>query len=407
MSVPMDWSAPRALYFDCPSGAAGDMLVGALIDSGVPATIVTDALAFLDGEIDVRIEPVVRGGVRATRFRVEERAPVSGHPHRHLRAIVELVQRSSASETARARTVDLLTRLAAIEADIHGTTIDKVHLHEVGGTDSIADVLGAVVALEWLAPTVVACSPINVGSGTVRTAHGVLPVPAPATARLLEGVPVYADGDPMERLTPTGALLLTSYAGQYGGLPAMRLRASGYGAGEREDPHRPNVVRVLVGEHATRDDEAADEVVSVLDCQVDDASPQVIGAFMDRALQAGALDVYFAPVGMKKNRPGTHVTIIARPDTRVALAELVFREIPTLGVRYHEERRRRLARHHETVTTAYGDVRVKIGRHPDGRIATAAPEFDDCARLAAARGVAVRAVLEAALHAWRTCRPPD
>lgn len=379
------------------------MILGALVDAGLPVQVLEDALGPLALDVDLRVERVVRGGITSTALQVVERRPPAGHPHRHLKAIVGLIGRAAASDAARARAIELLTRLAAIEAEIHGSQIERVHLHEVGGTDSIVDVLGAVVAFEWFGAACVTCSPINVGSGTVHTAHGLLPVPAPATARLVTGVPVFAEGPPMERLTPTGALLLTGYAERFGGPPPMRITAIGYGAGSRDTAGIPNVLRVLVGESADAGDEA-EETVAVLECQVDDASPQVLGALMERALGAGALDVFFTPAGMKKNRPGTHVTVVAAPADRARLTALVFQEIPTLGVRYHEQRRQRLARHHDTVSTVFGEVRVKVGRLA-GQVVNAAPEFDDCARLARERGAPVRAVIDAALHAWRSAHP--
>lgn len=379
------------------------MLLGALLDAGLPLQVLQDALGPLALDVQLSVDRVVRGGIGATAFRVVERQPSEGHPHRHLKAIAGLVRRAAASETARERAVALLTRLAGIEAGIHGTSIERVHLHEVGGTDSIVDVLGAVVAFEWFGAQRITCSPINVGSGTVQTAHGLLPVPAPATAKLIEGVPVFSEGAPAERLTPTGALLLTGYVDAFGGPPPMRITAAGYGAGSRETPGMANVLRVLVGEASDPAGEA-EETVAVLECQVDDVSPQVLGALIGRAMAEGALDVFFTPVQMKKNRPGTHVTVIAAPADQARLTALVLREIPTLGVRYHEERRHRLARQHDVTRTAYGEVRVKVGRLA-GQVVNAAPEFDDCARLARERDVPVRVVIEAALHAWRASRP--
>lgn len=396
--------ANRIIHFDCFSGAAGDMILGALIDAGFPPAVLHEALGPLALDVDLRIDRVVRGGITSTAFSVVDRQPPASHPHRHLKAIVALVDRAAASAAARARAVALLTRLAEVEAGIHGTSVERVHLHEVGGTDSIVDVLGAAVAFEWFGAVRVTCSPINVGSGTVHTAHGLLPVPAPATTRLIEGVPIFAEGVPMERLTPTGALLLTGYASAFGGPPPMRVTAIGHGAGSRETPGIPNVLRVLVGDETDASDEA-EETVTVLECQVDDASPQVLGAFVERALGAGALDVFFTPVQMKKNRPGTLLTVIAAPADRARLAALMFQEVPTLGVRYHEERRQRLARHHHTVTTAFGEVRVKVGQLA-GQVVNAAPEFEDCARLAREHSVPVREVMAAALHAWRTSQSP-
>ncbi len=299
----------------------------------------------------------------------------------------------------------LFERLADAEAAIHDTPIEKVHLHEVGALDSIIDIVGAVYGFDWFGIDDIVASPLNVGGGTVHCAHGDFPVPAPATARLLAGVPVYGDGT-SELVTPTGALLVTGYARSFGPLPAMRIEAMGYGAGDR-DPHgKPNVLRVLKGERAAEAGEPArrspgdrgDERIVKIECEIDDMNPQLFGPLMDGLLTAGALDVFYTPVQMKKSRPGTLITVIAPTDRRHGLTDLLFKESTTIGVRYEEMSRTCLDRAVETVPTPCGDVRFKIARR-NGEELNASPEFDDCARLAAAHGVSVKAVQAAAVKA--------
>ena len=318
------------------------------------------------------------------------------HHHRGLTEINAIVDRSSLSPAGRARASRLFRRLAEVEAGIHQMPVEEVHLHEVGAIDSIVDVVAAVSALEWLAPDRVVSSALNVGSGTVKCAHGVLPVPAPATAKLLLGVPTYAQGPPAELVTPTGALIVTEYADAYGAAPPMRVERIGYGAGDRNPAGRPNVLRALVGEGA---EGGAIERVVVLECQIDDMNPQLYGALMERLAAAGALDVFYAPIQMKKNRPGTAVTVVAPTGRREALADVLFRESTTIGLRVTETERERLDREQVAVETPLGPVRVKVARR-DGAIRNAVPEFDDCARLAAEQGLSIKDVQAIAVKAW-------
>ncbi len=275
-------------------------------------------------------------------------------------------------------------------------SVDAVHLHEVGAVDSIADIVGAVVAFEYFRPDSVVVSPLNVGRGLVTCAHGTFPVPAPATVRLLEGVPIYDAGPPFERVTPTGALVVTEYASAYGPLPPMRIERVGYGAGERDVAELPNVLRLLVG----RTDEAAPvERLQELAFEIDDMNPQIFGVLMDRLYEVGALEVFYAPVQMKKNRPGVLVTVLVRPEQREAVVDLVFRETTTLGVRFSDVCRERLERELIELDTPLGPVRFKRARR-NGRIVNVAPEFEDCARLAAEHGLPVKEVQALALKAY-------
>ena len=393
------------IYFDCFAGAAGDMILGALIDAGVPMAHVQQALGSLGVEgVSVELDRVLKTGVSAAKFRVRDLRPATGqgHAHYHLKHIYAAIDRSALSPAARHRALTMFHRLAEAEAAIHGTTMERVHLHEVGALDSIIDIVGTAAAMEWLAPSRVVVSPVNVGSGTVQTAHGLFPVPAPATVRLMQGLPTYSSGAAMETLTPTGALILTEYATGTGPMPAMRVSATGYGAGDRDLPSTPNVVRVFVGQST---DEAqgpaatgGDRVV-VLTCEIDDLNPQILGALMDQLRTAGALDVSYAAVHMKKNRPGTRVTIVSPPAQQAALARMLFRESSTIGIRVQEMTRLTLARTVDTVETPYGVVRFKLA-HDGDDLVNAQPEFDDLVQLAAARDVPIKQVQAAAHKAW-------
>ncbi len=401
-----------ALHFDCFSGASGDMILGALLDLGVPLDGLRAALGSLTVDYgDVSVSRVVRSGVSATKFHVHE--PDAGarahghqghhhhhHDHHSLKEIAAVIDRSALSPSGKARAKRLFDRLGEAEAAVHEVPVEQVHLHEVGAIDSIVDIVGAVYALEWIGAAEISASPLNVGSGTVQCAHGLLPVPAPATVRLLTGAPIYAGAVTTELVTPTGALIVTDYAKAFGLLPAMRVDKVGYGAGDRDFPGHPNVLRVFLGE--TDRTRAVDRIV-VVECEIDDMNPQLFGTLMDRLYAAGALDVYYAAVTMKKSRPGVLVTVLAPPDHREAIAGLLFAETTTIGVRYQEVLRECLAREIRTVETPLGPVRFKVASR-DGRIVNAAPEFDDCARLAGEQGLPVKEVQALALKAWMDSR---
>jgi uncharacterized protein (TIGR00299 family) protein len=399
------------LYFDCFAGAAGDMVLGALIDAGVPFEDVERALGSLAVEgVSVSVERVLKAGVSSLKFRVTESGGEPGdgsrtsdapvHRHYHLKHILAAIEKAALPAPARARATKMFLRLAEAEAAVHHTAIEKVHLHEVGAIDSIIDIVGTAFAMHTLAPARVVVSPVNVGGGMVQTAHGLFPVPAPATVRLLGKVPTYSSGVPLELLTPTGALILSEYADAFGPMPAMRVTRVGYGAGDRELAETPNVVRVFVGEAAEDAATAGPAMrVAVLACEIDDMNPQIFGAVMDRLHAAGALEVFYQPVQMKKNRPGTLMTIVCAPAQRDVLADLVFRETTTIGIRYQEMSRLCLDREIQPVETTYGVVRFKVARK-DGAVLNAQPEFEDLARLAAEQGVPIKMVQAAAQKAW-------
>jgi uncharacterized protein (TIGR00299 family) protein len=390
----------RVLYLDCFSGASGDMLIGALLDAGLPFDLLRGALGSLaiDDECAVSVERVSRSGVGAAQFIVTETAADAGsHRHRHLPGITKLVDRSALSVDAKARANRLFRRLAETEASIHQMPVEKVHLHEVGALDSIVDIVGGVFGLEWFGAERIVASPLNVGSGTVVCEHGTLPVPAPATAALIKGVPVYAAGSPGEKLTPTGALLVTEFADEYGVMPSMRIERIGYGAGSRDPKDYPNVLRVLVGD---TDTPRLSNRITVVECEIDDMNPQIFGVLMDRLYDAGAVDVFYTAVQMKKNRPGTHVTVLVPPGRREAVSTALFRDSTTIGLRYSEVARETLSRELVSVSTRFGDVRCKVARQ-NGAVTNVAPEFDDCVRLADQHGVPVKDVQAAGIQAYR------
>jgi len=429
----------RMLYFDCFSGASGDMVLGALIDAGLPIDELRRALGSLavDGAA-VSAHRVLRGGISATKFVVaaeldarrtgdahdhghgphgsdhdhdhdhghepgepHRHEPHSGaargeEPHRSLADIGRLIDGSSLTPSGKARAKALFERLGEAEASVHQVPLERIHLHEVGAVDSIVDIVGTVFALEWFGVDRVVASPLNVGGGTVRCQHGVFPVPAPATVRLLRGVPVYSSGIDAELVTPTGALLVSAYASSYGPVPPMTIDRIGYGAGDRDGPGLPNLLRVLVGGAAGQ---GTHQRVVVLECEIDDMNPQLFGVLMERLYGAGALEVFFTPVQMKKNRPGTLVTVVAPPERRQSLSTIVFRETTTIGVRYQDVDRECLEREIISVETPLGPVRFKIARL-GADVVNAAPEFDDCARLAAERGLPVKQVQAVAMKAY-------
>jgi pyridinium-3,5-bisthiocarboxylic acid mononucleotide nickel chelatase len=408
------------LYFDCFSGAAGDMIVGALIDAGVPLADVRHALGSLAVSPEaVWTDRVVRAGISATKFCVqgEETAQedaahsepareahahshggtaVATHQHRSLPEIFRLIDGSALSGAGKDRAKALFEKLGEVEAAIHGTSLDAVHLHEVGALDSIVDIVGTVYALEALGVQQVVSSPLNLGGGTVRSSHGVYPIPAPATLQLLQGAPVYAGRQKSELVTPTGALIVTAYASSFGPVPAMTVKRIGYGAGSRDFVDAPNVLRVLIGE---ADATAPSHQVVTIEAEIDDMNPQIFGLLMDRLLQDGALDVFYTPIQMKKNRPGTLLTVIAAPQARERLTSIVFRETTTIGVRYREMTRECLDREIVTVTTTLGPVRMKVARR-DGVIFNAAPEFEDCVKLATEHGRPLKDVQALASRAF-------
>ncbi len=370
------------------------MLLGALLDLGVPLAALKRELAKLPvGGFRLTRSRGVRGGVRGTHLRVET---PGDRGYRHWSDFERIFRRSRLSPEVKARSLALVRRLFEAEAEVHGGSAESVHLHELGSLDTLVDVVGVVAGLGLLAVSEVVCSEVNVGSGFIATEHGRMTVPAPATAILLRGAPVFSDGDELERTTPTGALLVTGLAARFGAFPAMTLLKVGYGLGTKDPEHgRPNALRLVLGESGPK----GSETVLVLEATIDDMTPEQMGYLQEKLLEA-SLDVFLTPVIMKKNRPGVNVTVIARPEAREGVRDLLFTEGTTLGVRYQEVRRDALERRFVSAATRYGTVRVKEGIL-GGKVVNRAPELEDCRKLAERRKVPLKEVQRAALRALK------
>lgn len=433
--------AMRIAYLDCFSGVSGDMVLGALLDAGVPAHLFENAVAALNIGARLEISRVTRQGIAATKADVfvgnekelprevywEEQTHSHEHEHSHgheqhhehsqspadarasrphehgrgrgLKEIREIIRRAGISDGAKTIAIAIFENLGIAEAKVHDTSIDKIHFHEVGAVDAMVDIVCAAVGAETLGVDEWVCSPLNVGSGTVKCSHGTLPVPAPATLELLKDAPVYSSGPSVELVTPTGAAIVKTLAQRFGSIPQMRIQEAGYGAGTRDFPDHANVLRLTVGETRAQDEKHAQQVVTVLEANLDDLSPQVFGYVMDRLLETGALDVFATPVHMKKNRPGTLLTVLARPEDVDRLEKIVFAETTTLGVRRREEERRVLERRFETVTTLWGDVRMKVA-NLNGTVSHYAPEYEDCRAIATERQVPLKQVMQEAVKVY-------
>jgi len=424
----------RIGYLECFSGISGDMLLGAMVDAGVPFGCLQETAAALGVGARLEMRKVSRGGLCATKVDVitdegtgnreqgtehshehghshhdhahhehehrheEHHPPAHTHaPHRSLSAIVEIIRRATLTESVKDRSIRAFQMLGEVEAAIHSVPVEEVHFHEVGAVDTIIDIVCAAAGAEALGVDRWLASPLNVGSGTVVCQHGTLPVPAPATLALLADAPVYAAGEPMERVTPTGAALLRMLDVKYATLPAMRILKTGYGAGGRETHGQPNLLRLLVGEEAS---DAATESIAIIETVIDDCNPQLLAYVSEKLLEAGAWDVYRTAVQMKKGRNGVQMTVLCRPDLVSALQELLFRETTTIGLRWRLENKVALAREFVQVETGWGKVRIKIARLNSGMIANAQPEFEDCRKIAAEQSVPLKQVTDAAMRAY-------
>ena len=386
----------RHAHFDCVSGIAGDMTLAALVSAGWPADELRalPARLKLDG-VTIEIANVRRGPFAATH--VDVRMPETRQPHRHLHHIFAILDQADLPERVRERAKTVFRKLAEAEAEVHGSTVEKVHFHEVGAVDAIVDIAGSLLGLDALGIESVSASPLPLGRGSVDSQHGRIPVPAPATALLLRGVPVLGGPVEAELVTPTGAAILTTLAGSWGDPPAMRLGAVGTGAGTKDFPSHPNIVRILVGE---RDSVASSErTVAVLETAVDDENPQLLAATLGRLLAQGALDAMVAPVTMKKGRSGLWLVVVCEPADARRLAEVVLRDTSTLGVRIREEHRIELPRRILQVETRFGRVQVKVATLPDGG-ERAMPEFDSVLEVADRSGASPRAVSASAVEAF-------
>jgi uncharacterized protein (TIGR00299 family) protein len=446
----------RIAYLECFSGMSGDMFLGALVDAGVSPRVLEETVAALGVGARLEISGVVRSGIAATKVDVwvdgekdlpreeywakESVAPAAApagcaaqhehgyshdhHPHpehsgqhasarsgvpaprrhRGLGEIREIISKTSITNSAKKTAIAIFEALGRAEAKIHNVPVERVHFHEVGAVDAIVDIVCAAVGVEALEVDQILSSPLNVGGGTVQCAHGTFPVPAPATVELLKDAPVYSSGVQAELVTPTGAAIVKTLANGYRAFPEMKIERSGYGAGSRELPGVPNVVRLTVGEVVPNlAGKTTCETVTVLEANLDDLNPQVFGYVMDRLLEEGARDVFGMPVQMKKNRPGTLLTVLCRPEDADKLMRLIFSETTTLGVRRREEARQILARRWENVRTQWGEVRIKIASM-NGSVTNYSPEYEDCRKIAAERHVPLKAVINEATRLYAAGR---
>lgn len=388
----------KQAYFDCFSGISGDMTLGALVHAGVPLDHLRNELKALDVPgWELRAENVWKNGMAATYVQVITQ---ESHTHRSLSTIETILQNSQLAAPVRDRAIAIFRKLGEAEAAVHDVPIEKIHFHEVGAVDAIVDFVGACIGFSFLGVERFACSPLNVGGGTAKMAHGVLPVPAPATARLLLGKPTYSTGIQKELVTPTGAAIVATVCDSFGPQPPMSVSSIGYGAGTTDLEAQPNVLRLMVGDASAKQEGNYDEEIRVIEANLDDLNPQVYGYFLERALAAGALDVFTTPIQMKKNRPGTLLTVLCNPADESKFQDLFFAETTTLGVRSHTTQRRCLPREWESVSTRYGEVRMKLAR-VNGRVVQISPEYEDCRKLAEAKSVPLQHVMQEALHSWR------
>ena len=430
----------RIAYLECFSGISGDMFLGALVDAGVSFATLAETAASLNVGARLEIRKVTRGGIAATKVDViTPDAPTPAHDHDHdhdhlhshehgpshdhdhdaahahshahehnhsdehshrsLSTILAIIAAAPLSEAVKRRASRAFQLLGEAEAAIHSIPVERVHFHEVGAVDTIVDIVCAAAGCETLGIHRWLASPLNVGSGTVKCAHGTLPVPAPATLRLLGDAPVYSAGEPMERLTPTGAAILRMLDVQYASLPAMRVSAAGYGAGGRETPGQPNILRLLVGEESSAGD-LPTEPIAVIETVIDDSTPQLLGYVSELLLEAGAWDVYRAPVQMKKGRPGVELSVLCTPDLMPALRDIILRETTTIGLHWRIESKTALPREFVEAQTAWGPVRIKIARWPSGEAANTAPEYEDCRAIARKHSIPLKQVMQAAMRAY-------
>ena len=386
------------------------MTLGALVDAGCAVEQLRSELRGLQVPgWELTAEKVWKNGMAATYVKVKTEDQST---HRSLNTILEILQKSKLAQAVRERATAIFQKLGEAEACVHDVPLEKIHFHEVGAVDAIVDIVGACIGFEALGIEKFACSALNVGSGTAKMAHGVLPVPAPATARMLTGKPTYSNGVQRELVTPTGAAIVATLCDSFGPQPPMSVSAIGYGAGTADLEGQPNVLRIMVGEEvsATKGEEQGalagvpgllgfDEEIAVIEANLDDMNPQIYGYFLEKALGAGALDVYTTPVQMKKNRPGTLLTVLCKPQDTNALMSLIFAETTTFGVRTYRAQRRVLPREWVNVATDYGDVRIKVSR-VNGRILHVAPEFEDCRKLAEEKKVPLQRVIAEAMRSY-------
>lgn len=375
-----------AAYFDCFSGASGDMILAALLDAGLHLEQLQSELAKLGlNNVEIVAKRLLKNHISATTFEVIDKG---NQPLRHLKDLVAIVEQAELADHIKSQAIEIFGRVAEAEASVHGQPLEKVHFHEIGAVDTIIDVVGALIAFDLLGIRDVFCSKLNVGSGFVTFSHGTFPVPAPATSALLKGVPIYSDGTQAELVTPTGAAILSQVVKDFGDMPEISAHAIGYGAGQKDLP-RPNVLRVFLGEASTAG--AEQDKVSIIETNIDDMNPQFYQSVMDNLLSAGALDVFLTSTIMKKGRPGLLLTALCPVEKEVELVDRILRETTSIGVRIRQERRVKLEREIVNLKTELGNVRVKVTRW-HGKIANRTPEFEDCKRIAEEKGLTLKEV---------------
>ena len=390
----------KIAYFDCFSGASGDMILGAMLDAGLSLEHLQQELAKLGlSHYDVRKAAVVKNGISGSQALVHVEQDHHHHHHRHLADITAIIEKSTLAPAVKRDSIRIFNRLAEAEAKVHNTSRESIHFHEVGAMDAIIDVVGGVIGLHALGIDAIICSPLHVGCGTVECAHGTLPVPAPATAELVRGRPIYSSGVQGELLTPTGAAILTTMADDFGPLPSMTVESIGHGAGTA-DRSIANMLRVFIGSAPHSEKAFAMEQTATIETTIDDMNPQIYDYLMEKVLQMGALDIFCTGVQMKKNRRGTLVTVLCRPESVTALSDFLFRETTTIGLRWRLDNRHTLQRDFVTVETRYGAIACKTATHEDTLI-NIKPEYDDCKRVAIEQQVPLKAVMEEAhFHAF-------
>ena len=393
----------KIAYLDCFAGASGDMLLGAIMDSGLSVDELKNELAKLHlTHFDLQHKKVVKKGIGGSQAIVIIDQEHHHHHHRHLSNIVEIIENSDLSPSVKTNSIRIFNKLAQAEAKVHQTTVEKIHFHEVGAMDSIIDVVGTVAGLELLGIDTLYCSPLHVGTGFIKCAHGTLPVPAPATAELIRNLPIYTTGVEGELLTPTGAAILATLSSGFGPMPAMTVDTWGYGAGSSE-PAIPNLLRMAIGQTSSELDGYEMEQAAVVETNIDDMTPQIYDYLIERLLEQGVMDIFLTHAQMKKNRPGTLVTVVCKPEMIPQVSDFLMHETTTIGLRWRIENRIKAGRTIKEVSIPYGKVGIKVAVKGD-QITNMAPEYEDCKRLALEKKVPLKDVIAAAKSATSDSR---
>ena len=384
----------KIAYFDCFAGASGDMILGALLDAGLTIDFLRREIAKLHlSHYDLKVEKVVKKGIGGSQAHVIINQDHHRHHHRHLSHIIDIINNSDLSSSAKEKSSAIFVRLAEAEARVHRSPLESVHFHEVGAMDAIIDVVGAVIGLTALGIEEIYCSPLHVGSGTVECAHGTLPVPAPATAELIKDAPVYSTGVQGELLTPTGAAILTTLSAGFGPMPTMTVRQMGYGAGTADPMGIPNLLRIAIGETGDQSGDHDVEQTAVIETNIDDMNPQLYDYLFARLLQEGALDLFLTSVQMKKNRPGTLLSVICLPEQVATFADILFKETTTIGLRWRLENRIKATRLIQKIDTSHGPIHIKLAQC-NGHIINLTPEYEDCKRVALEKKIPLKKVID-------------